>query len=177
MISFQKTDRQLIAKHKLRLKQLYLQAFTKGISAQYISEDEAKRYLDDLFSKGYGVFAFSENELIAVLISIPPSQDQECPEEIQTKYADADTEYIAEVLVDENFRGIGLGRKLMQAYEDQLSETTKQVLLRVWDQNEAAVNLYKKTGFVECGQLTQTKLKPISKEVFTMHKIYMLKTF
>lgn len=177
MISFKKADKQSYQLHSEMLKQLYLQAFTKGISAQYIADDEAASYLDDLFTSGYGIFGFSENQLIAALITIPPSKDKERPSSIQANYQDEDTEYIAEVLVDENFRGIGLGKKLMQVYQDQLSPTINHVLLRVWDKNETAVNLYQKSGFTVCGSIKQTKLKPITKEPYIMHKLYMLKTY
>lgn len=177
MILFQQAYINLYREYKHELKALYLQAFTKGISAQHISDDEAKNYLDEMFRDGYGIFGFSDNQLIAALISVSPSLDKERPASIQNHYPDKDTEYIAEVLVDENFRGMGIGKKIMQKYENQLSETTKHVLLRVWDKNEAAVSLYQKSGFTACGSIDQTKFKPITKEPFTMHKIYMLKTY
>lgn len=177
MIHFQKTDKQLVEKHKQRLKQLYMEAFTKGISAQHITSKEADVYLYTMFTNGYGILGFSEDDLVAVLISIPPSLDKERPIEIQNTYADTNTEYIAEVLVDENYRGMGLGKKLMQEFENFKNKSTKHILLRVWDQNEAAVNLYLKSGFHACGNISQIKYKPNTKEPFTMHKIYMLKTF
>lgn len=177
MISYKKANIELYQRYNQRLKHLYLQAFTKDISAQHITEDEAKSYLDAMFTDGYGVFGFSENQLIAVLIAIPPSLDKDRPTSIQENYTDQDTEYIAEVLVDENFRGMGLGKKLMQAYEDQLHENIHHILLRVWNKNEAAVNLYLKSGFTICGSIDQTKYKPITKTPFTMHKLYMIKNY
>ena len=177
MIFFKKTDTSLYHQLRHRLKDLYLEAFTEGISAQHIDEKDAEIYLNQCFSKGYGIFGFSDDKLIAALISISPSLDTQRPQTIQTKFIDDDTEYIAEVLVDQKFRGQGLGKKLIQFYEDNLSKFTKQVLLRVWDKNEAAVGLYKKFGFEKCGSITQKKLKPISKESFEMHKIYMQKTY
>ena len=177
MIYFKKTDTNLYYQQRQRLKNLYLEAFTEGISAQYIDEKDAEIYLDQCFSLGYGIFGFFNDKLIAALISIPPSLDTQRPQTIQSKFSDEDTEYIAEVLVDKEFRGQGLGKKLIQFYEDNLSKSTKHVLLRVWDKNEAAVGLYKKFGFKKCGSITQKKLKPISKESFEMHKIYMQKSY
>lgn len=177
MIFFKKIDIHLYHQQRQRLKKLYLEAFTEGISAQHIDEKDAETYLDQCFSKGYGISGFSEDKLIAALISIPPSFDTQRPKAIQTKFNDDDTEYIAEVLVDKKFRGQGLGKKLIQFYEDNLIKATNHVLLRVWDKNEAAVGLYKKFGFKKCGSVIQKKLKPISKESFEMHKIYMQKSY
>jgi ribosomal protein S18 acetylase RimI-like enzyme len=154
-----------------------LSAFTEGISAQKITTDDAETYLDKLFTDGYGIFGFSDDQLIAALISIPLTSDNERPENIRTLYDSTTTEYIAEVLVDKNFRGMGLGKKLMQTFEDHLDKNSEHVLLRVWDQNEAAVTLYQKTGFEVCGHIVQEKIRPLTNEKFVMHKNYMVKTY
>lgn len=177
MIFFKIADSNFYHQQRQALKNLYLDAFTEGVSAQHIDEKDAEKYFEDCFSSGYAIFGFSDDKLIAALISIPSSLDLQRPQAIQTKFSDENTEYITEVLVDKKFRGQGLGKKLMQTYEDNLSKSTKHVLLRVWDKNEAAVGLYKKFGFKKCGSITQKKLKPISKESFKMHKIYMQKTY
>lgn len=177
MIAIKRANQALYLEFKPSLERLYLEAFTKGISAQHITVDEADSYLNELFKKGYGIFGFSDDQLIAALISIPLHLDTECPENIQEKYNIEESEYIAEVLVDNQFRGMGLGKKLMQAFETHLSKQTKNVLLRVWDKNEAAVALYKKSGFEVCGHITQEKRRPHSNEKFVMHKNYMVKTY
>lgn len=115
MILFKKTTKNLYSTYRQALNDLYLKAFTKGVSAQHITSKEAKSYLDELFTNGYGVFGFVEQKLVAALLVTPPSFDQERPLQIQKKYSDQNSEYIAEVLVDENFRGQGLGKALMQA--------------------------------------------------------------
>lgn len=176
MIIFQKADRNKYHEYKDELKRLYLNTFTKGLSAQHISEQEATDYLNNIFNQGYGIFVFDNDKLIASLLSTPLSFDKECPNHLQKDY-NQDSEYIAEVLVEENYRGQGLGKKLMQAYENHLNKQIKHVLLRVWDKNTAAVTLYQKAGFEVCGTMTQTKLKPISKEPFEMKKIYMIKSY
>lgn len=177
MILFKKIDLNLYRQHRQALKNLYLEAFTVGLSAQHIDEKDAEIYLDQSFLEGYAIFGFSEDKLVAALISVPPSFDKESPELIKSKYSNENSEYIAEVLVDKAYRGMGLGKKLMQAYEDNLSKSVKHVLLRVWDQNQAAVGLYQKSGFVKCGNITQKKIKPISKEPFEMNKLYMQKSY
>lgn len=177
MISFKKANRELYAELSQELKKLYLEAFTKGASAQLITNADAELYLKNLFLRAYGIFGFSDENLIAALIVSPPSSDKERPENIRNLYNDNDTEYIAEVLVDENFRGLGIGKKLLEEFEKQLDSSIKYVLLRVWDKNEAAVGLYKKFGFEICGSITQKKIKPNSKESFMMNKYYMIKSY
>ena len=177
MIYFKKGEQDLYFNLKHELKALYLSAFTQGVSAQHITDQEAENYLDKLFSSGYGIFGFSDEQLIAALISTPPSFDLDRPKHIEDTYHDSDSEYIAEVLVDSNFHGQGLGKKLMMAFEKHLDPTKSNVLLRVWIENAAAVGLYQKFGFKSCGHITQQKLKPNTKEAFIMHKDYMVKTY
>lgn len=177
MIEFKKADYKSYLEVKSNLRQLYLDAFTKGISAQHISAEEAETYLENLFESGYGILGFSDDQLVAALVAIPLGFDTERPEEVKVKFDDSNSEYIAEVLVDENYRGLGLGKKTMKAYETHLNKDIKHVLLRVWDKNEAAVALYEKSGFKICGTIVQEKLKPNSKETFIMHKNYMVKSY
>ena len=177
MIIFKKARKEIYLDLRQSLKDLYLRTFTKGLSAQHISNEEAELYLDKLFTNGYGVFGFSDDQLVAALIVTPPSFDKERPESIQNRFTDKDTLYIAEVLVDEGFRGMGLGKGLFKEFETNLSSDIKHVLLRVWSKNEIAVNLYKKLGFEDCGTILQEKLNPVSKEPFEMRKLYMVKPY
>jgi|AntRauTorckE5430_2_1112549.scaffolds.fasta_scaffold00965_4 ribosomal protein S18 acetylase RimI-like enzyme len=177
MITFKKARKEIYLELSQSLKNLYLEAFTKGLSAQHISNEEAEIYLDKLFTRGYGIFGFSDDKLVAAIIVTPPSFDTERPESIQNKFSDKDSLYIAEVLVDDKFRGMGLGKGLFKEFETKLSSDIKHVLLRVWSKNEIAVNLYKKFGFEDCGSILQKKLKPVSKEPFKMLKLYMVKPY
>jgi ribosomal protein S18 acetylase RimI-like enzyme len=177
MFSFNKITKKSYKKFSQELKNLYLDTFTRGLSAQHITSDEAEAYLDALFEEGYAIVGFSENQVVATLIVTPPSFDVDRPKSLAEQYNDSDSLYIAEVLVDENYRGQGLGKKLFEEFETKLDSKIKQVLLRVWDKNEVAVQLYKKNGFKQCGSIVQKKLKPVSKLPFEMEKIYMLKSY
>jgi len=176
MINFQKADKQLYLDFKQELEHLYIKTFTKGISAQKITTQGAEHYLKSLFDVGYGIFGFSDDKLIAALITTPISYDTERLKAIKESYSDKDTLYIAEVLVDENFRGQGLGKKLMQVFDEKLEKHINHVILRVWQENKKAVSLYEKAGFNTCGHIIQEKIRPDSKEKFIMHKNYMVKT-
>ena len=175
MIRFEKADRQMYLGYKHTLKNLYLNAFTKGVSAQKITDSDAEYYLDAMFDVGYGIFAFNQQQLIATLIATPLDFDKDCPTPILEQFNNKHTLYITEVLVDENFRGKGLGKQLLQFFESNLNADINQVLLRVWEKNEAAVKLYEKAGFTNCGTITQEKVRPQTNEKFTMYKNYMLK--
>ena len=177
MITYQKADKPLYLIFKKDLEKLYLNTFTKGISAQQITQQETEKFLDNLFEVGYGVFGFSEGKLISALLVTPASYDKDRPDKIKKLYKDDDSLYIAEVLVDENYRGQGLGKKLMGEFEKQLNGHINHVLLRVWKENTTAVALYEKMGFENCGEITQEKIRPDSNEKFIMRKNYMLKSY
>lgn len=177
MVNYQKAEKDLYTEFRQELERLYIQTFTKGISAQEITTLDAKNYLNSVFDIGYGIMGFSNDKLISALLVTPVSYDNERPKDIRKSYSDYDTQYIAEVLVDENFRGRGLGKKLMQVFENHLDDHIKHVLLRVWKENKPAVALYEKMGFETCGEITQEKTRPNTKEKFIMHKNYMLKSY
>ncbi len=177
MKSFKKANFQLYEKFKQDLELLYINTFTKGLSAQHISKKEAEKYLSEIFNNGYGMFGFDNNQLISALLATPPSFDFERPEHLKKKYPDENSLYIAEVLVHENYRKQGLGQKLMQLFEDNLHPGMQHILLRVWKENTPAVALYEKMGFEICGEITQEKIRPNSKEKFIMHKNYMIKSY
>lgn len=177
MIIYKKITKATYPNLSLQLRGLYLDAFTKGLSAQHITTEDAESYLHELFEKGYAILGFSEDQVVAALIATPPSFDEERPSHIKEKYTDTETLYIAEVLVDEKFRGRGLGKGLFEEFEATLSPVINNVLLRVWSKNEIAYNLYKSSGFKDCGSIIQQKFKPITKAPFEMEKHYMVKSY
>lgn len=177
MISFQKVDKNLYLDFKQDLEKLYIETFTNGISAQHITKDEAEIYLKKIFEEGYGIFGFYDEKLVSALLSTPMSYDKERPDDIKKLHTDKNTLYIAEVLVDQNFRGKGLGKNLMNTFDEQLEKKINHVVLRVWKENKPAVALYKKMGFKNCGEIIQEKIRPNSDEKFTMHKNYMIKSY
>lgn len=177
MITYEKITKATFAHLSLQLRALYLDTFTKGLSAQHITNEDAESYLYELFEKGYGILGFSEEQLVAALIVTLPSFDEERPARLKDNYPDAENLYIAEVLVDEKFRGRGLGKGLFEEFEATLSPDITHVLLRVWSQNKIAYNLYKSSGFEDCESIIQQKFKPVTKVPFEMEKRYMVKTY
>lgn len=177
MVTFKKANWQLYLNYKENLVKLYIDTFSKGISAQFIPEDEAVNYLNEIFTAGYGIFGFSDQKIVAALLATPISFDTELPTKLQRKYSDKNSLYIAEVLVHEHFRGHGLGKKLMQYFDETIENSIQYALLRVWSENTPAVNLYKTNAYKVCGEIVQKKQTPDQKETFTMHKNYMVKSY
>ncbi|MDE6797541.1 MAG: ribosomal protein S18-alanine N-acetyltransferase, partial [Ruminococcus sp.] len=54
---------------------------------------------------------------------------------------------ITSVAVDENFRRMGLAKKLITEFIKILPENTENIFLEVRENNVPAINLYKKCGF------------------------------
>lgn len=177
MITFKKIDKHHYTDWKPALLSLYIQTFTKGLSAQHIYRKEAENYLDAIFDLGFGMFGFSDSALVAVLLCTPLSFDKACPAEVRRRCSESNTLYIAEVLVAENLRGKGLGKLLLNAFEESVSQEIRYCVLRVWTENVPAIKLYKKFGFQACGIIHQQKLNPHSKEPFRMTKQYMIKSY
>jgi ribosomal protein S18 acetylase RimI-like enzyme len=50
-------------------------------------------------------------------------------------------------------------------------------VIRVWDKNTGALNLYKKQGFSEIAEIIQEKIQQDGMTVFQMNKIYLHKKF
>jgi ribosomal protein S18 acetylase RimI-like enzyme len=56
--------------------------------------------------------------------------------------------YIEELIVNEQFRGQGIGKKLLEyAIEDLRKKDIRDIELNVWDNNEVGHNFFKKLGF------------------------------
>lgn len=177
MIIFEKADKDLYLDFRQELEKMYIDTFTNGISAQYIPKEEAESYLKKSFKEGYAIFGFNHKKLISALIVTPLSFDKDIPIKLKKLYTDKDSLYITEVLVEKSHRGQGIGYKLMEVFEENLGKTIKHVLLRVWQENKPAVKLYEKSGFKTCDHIVQKKLKPDQKEIFRMHKNYMVKLY
>lgn len=54
---------------------------------------------------------------------------------------------ITSVAVDENFRRQGLAQKLIAEFEKLLPDNTENIFLEVRENNNPAINLYRKCGF------------------------------
>lgn len=64
------------------------------------------------------------------------------------------------IAIRKEFRGIGIGTEMMKALEEHAKEMDLKVLtLSVFANNQHAINLYRKMGFVETGRVPKRFFK------------------
>ncbi|HKK81550.1 MAG TPA: GNAT family N-acetyltransferase [Prolixibacteraceae bacterium] len=162
--------------YKSSLCDLYINAFSQKPASQYHSRQKTQRYLDSVFNRGFGVFAISEHRLCGALLAVPLSFDKNLPKKISANYEVEMSLYIAEMMVDELFRGQGIGHELIIKFLKEVNTNCfSHVVIRVWDQNIPAIKLYEKMGFKPIASIIQPVLKVDKSEMMDFRKIYMVK--
>jgi len=175
MIKFKQIDKTTYKDYKKELTVLYQKTFSQGISAQYINKNETEYFFDTVFEVGFGIYGCENEQIVGFSLFTPLSFDNLMPKEINEKYSDKNSLYIAEVLVDEEFRGQKIAQNLLKEFENSLNKDIKNLILRVFEENLPAISMYEKIGFRKISEIFQTKLKPDGKTEFLMKKIYMIK--
>lgn len=61
--------------------------------------------------------------------------------------------YLHLIIVHEDYRGKGYGSILMKYYEDEFYPNERKLFLLVGEFNIEAIKLYKKLGYIICGQI------------------------
>ena len=163
-------------KYRNELIDLYTLSFTEGRYAQYISPEALESSLDNIMRIGFGFMAFHKDKLIGAVVCLTLRNDPDFPFDDHKDIDPEKTIYIADLMVDQDFRGRGVAQGLIEhLFRQSQSKPYTYSIIRVWDQNIPAVSLYKKLGFEEITTIFQTKLNKDSKEPFEMKKIYMYK--
>ncbi|WP_319228715.1 GNAT family N-acetyltransferase [Draconibacterium orientale] len=158
------------------LVDLYITTFSSGQSFQYHSAEETAAYLQAIFDVGYGIFAMEENELIGAILLTPLSFDKLLPEEIAKNFDVERSVYVAEMMVEKSKQGQGIGKKLLTLFlEEADTKRFDHAFIRVWEENEAALFLYKKMGFEVCATMAQPKLLADKSRTVNFEKIYLHK--
>ncbi len=150
---------------------LYLHAYTTGEHAQYIPPDEAREVLDATVSRGFGRLAFAGERLAGAVLAMPLASHADFPRVGIPALDRGRTLYIAEVMVHAHFRGRKIATVLIRELLAGSSGFTA-AMIRVWEENRAAVHLYRKMGFRPIAAITQTK-RCSPEETFEMRKIYL----
>ncbi|NLO71004.1 MAG: GNAT family N-acetyltransferase [Porphyromonadaceae bacterium] len=176
MILFETLNNDNFNRFESEIIDVYLRAFTKGESAQIITFDEVKNSLRRIISIGFGVLARIDDKIAGFILAHPLENDEEFPKNLIKEKAYENALYIAEVAVDKEFREQGIAKELIRSMQEAALEMHyKSLILRVWDKNNAGVNLYVNTGFVDSGiSIKQTKYRA-DKTPFEMNKIYLIK--
>lgn len=160
--------------HEAELFQLYLNCFSKGLSAQYIDPENLKIYLHQFLNTKTSLLLIDNSKIAAAILCSPLKTVENLTKKILDQPFFEKSLYIAELMVREDSRGKGLGKVLInKAINVAKNEKYTDIYIRVWDENEPALQLYKKAGFIEVDEMFQTKLKPDTKEEFVMRKVYL----
>lgn len=158
------------------IRQLYVDTFAQGSSAQYIDSAELQRYITHILHHGWAILLFEGEKLNAGLLYIPLTFDTDCPDSIKSNFKVEKCVYIAEVMVAEAFRGQGIGSALLTEFFKTVdAEKFTDVFIRVWDENRPALELYKKMGFSTYASIKQLKKTPDGTSKFVMNKLYLHK--
>jgi len=167
-------DRKGFLQHRDELVQLYLHAFTTGQLAQYIPAETVVETLNELSLRGSGVVALWNDKIVGAIYGMPLAYDNEFPSERLPEISVDKAVYIAELMVHRDIRGKGVASELIHALlENEKAKGITYAVIRVWDKNISALNLYKKLGFGEIAEITQQKMKADGMTTFSMSKIYL----
>jgi len=158
------------------ITRLYNDCFSTGISGQYIDQGVLKQYINQIFEQGNVWLAVDDKYLAGVLLCLPLKFDESLPPKLKETLDVEKCLYIAELMVDGLSRGKGVGQALIDKCMTEIDKARyTDVVIRVWDKNIPALNLYLKAGFVVADSIVQTKKKPDGKELFEMKKLYLKK--
>lgn len=159
-----------------QITDLYIEAFSSGMSEQYIDLPELNLYLKSFFTDGKIIIAQDSNQLEGALLYCPLKMDSFLPDVIKYNFDIDKCLYIAEIMVAEEFRGKGIGTQLLHSFFETANRNRySDVFIRVWDKNEVALSLYKKIGFEPVTSIIQKKMKMDKSGFFEMKKIYLHK--
>lgn len=153
---------------------LYIHSFTTGEFAQLIDESSAEKSLDGYVSNGKVMVAIDADRVVGLIAGVPLKYDLDFPDYSSSIISIDNSFYISEVMVHGNFRGGGVATKLIDTFLDYVKLKCSFVVIRVWDRNLPAFNLYKKLGFEYLTSINQNKLS-IDGECLEMNKVYMYK--
>jgi ribosomal protein S18 acetylase RimI-like enzyme len=159
------------------ISELYMRCFGLGKSAQYLEISTVKNYFEYLFlNDAKALVIENESCIVALILFCPFALDTEAPETLKVRFCAEKSLYIAELMVDEEQRGKGQAKILIQQVIEYCSvKRYTDALIRVWSENMIAVKLYKKVGFDEIATITQQKIKANQQGLFEMTKIYLWK--
>jgi len=163
-------------KYRDEIVSLYIEAFSTGLSKQYIDTVELNKYFDVIFSKGEVLLAIEKDEVLGGLMTCPLKFDKSLPKEIPEKFPIDKCVYLAEMMVAVKKRGKGIGGRLLTEFFATVDRTFySDAFLRVWKENHIALDLYRKMGFEPVATIEQTKMKADGSGSFVLEKTYLHK--
>ena len=101
--------------------------------------EEGKKYFEDLINNHYVVVATINNEIVGYLAG-----------SINEKGSYEDVQYgeINNMFINDNYRGYGIGKKLINSFKDYCKERNiNNLIVTASSKNINAINFYKNNGF------------------------------
>lgn len=158
--------------YKPNLIDLYKATFPSSITDTL----ELNNYIDSFLNDENAYLAIDNEVLTGALLYSPLSHDKDLPTLIVENFKSEDCVYVAEMMVNENSRGKGIGTYLLTSFLKTIDKKTyTDAFIRVWDQNQVAIGLYKKLGFRPYTQIDQVKKRVDGTGTYLMKKIYLHK--
>ena len=117
-----------------------------------VEESMVRNYISDIISKeNYNLYVAENEKIIGVIEVINLMEENKMHR--NRKYA-----LIDKLVVDEVYRGSGVGNKLIEYAEKEIkSMGIDEVELYVWEFNKGALNLYGKRGYKSiCRRMSKT---------------------
>lgn len=122
-----------------KLFELEKKNYDPTLVSEWPLTDEGKEYFEDLINNHYVIVAVLDNEIIGYLAGT--INEKGSYEEIQ--YGE-----INNMLINEKYRGYGVGKKLIDQFKEYCKESNIYNLKVVASaKNINAINFYKKNGF------------------------------
>ncbi len=170
-----KADIKTFKEYQSQLLEIYLEAGTSPPMEQYLDKDEETRYLIGIFKKrGYGYFAINKGKLIGFMLAGPLRNDSLLPESISGRYPVERCLYIDEMHLHKDYRGKGIGSKMMRRFIKEADRKNKYLFIRAWMSNPRAINFYKKHGFALSEIIEQKKIRKDRSGTFMIKKQYLV---
>lgn len=163
-------DRELY--YKIQIAALYRDTFSAGPAAQFCDPLTIEQEILLTQREGFILIARENEQVVAALFAFPLKFDRLLPEQLAQRFDLNTTAYISEVMVDASCRGRGIGKQILQESLVLLKQYQfKNVILRVWEENTVALNLYYQENFEKVGEM-QHEVESIDRKglrVFRKH--------
>ena len=129
------------------LVNLYRQIFSQPPYEEEFSENEVKSFFYDYLNQGILFLARDLNSVIGFGAALPLENDSEIAEIARVYNIDpVNTWYMADLGVNEEYRKLGMGTKLVEARLKNFSKGST-VLMRTSENNKDSQNIYRELGF------------------------------
>ena len=93
---------------------LYTLSFTEGAYAQYIPPDAIEFSLDEIMRVGFGFIALDDENVMGAILCVALKNDPDFPFNSHPDINPETTLYIADVMVDPQYRGQGVATSLIK---------------------------------------------------------------